>query len=117
MRPRVLLVNVPKVQPEDLEDADLVIAQPATPLPGLTPGEAVQGDCVPQVESTSGFAWPAFVSLKNVHVRTRRQVVMEADWRVIATASGMPWIAVREMPREQGGGGARRCGCGWRRRR
>jgi hypothetical protein len=99
VQPRVLLVNDPKVRAEDLEGADLVIAQPATPLPGITAGATVEGQWMPRVESGSGIAWPAFVSLKDVHVRRMCEAVVSGDWRVIATADGKPWIAVREIPR------------------
>jgi hypothetical protein len=103
VRPRVLLVQDPQVRVEDLEDADLVIAQPSSPLPGITLGAEVKGEWLPQVESGSGFDWPKFVSLKDVHVRTLRQAILGAEWRVIATADAKPWIVTREIPRGSGG--------------
>ena len=102
VHPRVLLVNDPQVRAEDLEEADLVIGQGASALPGILPGAEVKGEWAAQVEGGSGFAWPAFVSLKDVHVRTMREAVISADWRIVATAGGKPWIAVREMPRGDG---------------
>jgi hypothetical protein len=102
VHPRVLLVNDSQVRAEDLQDADLVIAQSVTPLAGILPGAAIQGEWAPQVESGSGFAWPSFVSLKFVQVRTLRQAAISADWRIIATAGGRPWIAAREIPHADG---------------
>src|SRR5207248_1147453 len=56
---------------------------------------------VPEV-AESAFAWPGFVSLKEVRVTALRQVTLSADWHVIARAGGMPWMAWRVTKRADG---------------
>jgi hypothetical protein len=100
IQPRVVLLNDAHPRPEDLQDADLVIAQPATPLPGLVPGARSEGQWTPQVNADSGFNWPAFVALKHVQVTARRAVTLSPDWRTLATVDGKPWIAYRTINSE-----------------
>jgi hypothetical protein len=95
IHPRVALLSDANLRAEDPQNADLVIAQPATPLPGLVPGAPVDGPWTPQVAPDSGFDWPSFVSLKDVQVFARRDVTLSSDWRPIATVAGKPWIAYR----------------------
>jgi hypothetical protein len=104
LQPRVVLLNDAHARAADFQNADLVIAQSATPLPGLVPGARVEvnggGPWAPQVATDSGFAWPPFVSLQDVQVHARRDVTLSADWRVIATVGGKPWIACRSISNE-----------------
>jgi hypothetical protein len=104
IQPCVVLLNDAHARVADFQNADLVIAQSATPLPGLVPGARVEGNggkpWVPQVAADSGFNWPSFVSLQDVQVKARRDVALSADWRVLATADGKPWIACRLISKE-----------------
>jgi len=43
------------------------------------------------------FVWPAFVRLDAVRVAKLREATFSADWQIVATAGGHPWIAIRQM--------------------
>jgi Aerotolerance regulator N-terminal len=98
----VLLINTPDFVPSSIPDGGLVVAQPDTPLPGLTLGSRIdapaQGWMVtPSMnESIPAFAWPSFVRLDEVRIKSMRQITLSNDWHVLATANNQPWIAARK---------------------
>jgi hypothetical protein len=108
IQPAVLLVNDQAPRPEDLSAAELVIAQPGTPLPGITLGPTIPFPSptttlpagegwTPEIATGTKFSWPRFVALQGVRVKALRQASFSADWQILATANGRPWIALREI--------------------
>jgi hypothetical protein len=96
-QPVVVLVKGLNLSAEELAGAGLIVAEPDAELPGIklgAPLSAPPPGWTPE-PAAGAFAWPPFVSLKDVHVKALRQAEFSSDWEVIARAGGHPWIAVR----------------------
>lgn len=112
VHPRVLLMSAPEVAPEDLAQADLVVALPSAALPGLTPGTTRSAPpdsgagWTPQPADGGSMAWPSFVKLQDVHATAVRQVQFAGGWEVAASVDAggqrVPWILARRSQSADG---------------
>ncbi len=108
VRPAVLLVNDPAFQLSPTTGPLLVIAQPATPLPGITlgPWRGAPADSpgfTPRIALTGPkplFSWPNWAHLDSTRIRRLREAVLSLEWQVLATVDSLPWIAIRARPSE-----------------
>ena len=106
----VVIVNDPKMTQLDFPPRALVLAEPATPLEGINPGNRIEapspspGGWSPEVAAAPAdprLTWPAIAPLEGIRVRALRDTAISRDWQVLATAGGRPWI----LGRETGDGG------------
>ncbi len=98
----VLLVNDAQFSMDSVPaNVRLVVAGPETQLPGLVsgsqleaPGEGWKATAADQ--NAAGLPVPDARGLAGVRLGAMRLATLSADWRVLATADGKPWIAARE---------------------
>ncbi len=102
-QPCVVVAKGGNFSAAELAGASFVIAEPDAELPGiklgarLVAGSDAPASWTPEPVSGGTFAWPPFVSLKDVHVKALREAELSPEWEVVARAGGHPWIAVRRQ--------------------